>query len=299
MTNRPIQDGIAAIGQHIPAPVILIVALAMLQIGSGWAKSIISVDNVFGLTVIRLALGGLFLTLFLRPKIMLSRAQWIDVVGLGFVFAAFNITVYLALIHLPLGLVATIGFLGPLAVSLTGARKPLDYFWPVLAFSGICLLAPLDGVGAVSWMAVGYGLAYALAWAFYILSSARVGRSLPGLDGFVIATCIAAVLVLPLGFSDIEYFFSTATLTKMAILIALFATVPFGLEFLALKRLPPRTFGILLSLEPAIATVTGMIILNEKLALISWVAIAIVSFASIGATMTRISQKPVERAQKI
>lgn len=214
------------------------------------------------LLFLRLAIGGLFLTLIIRPRVgVLNRSQWMDIFGLSLAFIAFNVTIYLALVHLPLGLVATIGFLGPLSVSLIGAKKFLDFFWPILAFCGVCMLAPVGDTAMVSWSAIGYGLAYACAWAFYILASVRTGQTVSGLDGFIIATCIAAIVIFPFAYLNIGYFFSTPTLIKLTIVVALFATIPFGLEFIALKRLPPRTFGILLSLEPAIASVTGVILL--------------------------------------
>lgn len=286
------QTALARLGQRVPAHLLLLLALVVLQIGSGFAKQIMSADNVMSLAFLRLTLGGLFLALILRPRILqFNRSQWIDVVGLGLAFTAFNVSIYLALIHLPLGLVATIGFLGPLSVSLIGARRIFDFIWPIVAFCGVCMLAPLGETGEVSWTDIGYGIAYACAWGFYILASARTGRSVPGLDGFVIATCIAAILISPLGYANAGYFLSTPTLIKMTVVVALFATLPFGLEFLALKRLPPRTFGILLSLEPAIASITGIFLLNEQLTLATWVAIGIVSVASVGVTFARQSKQ--------
>ncbi|MBT5435811.1 MAG: EamA family transporter [Alphaproteobacteria bacterium] len=288
MSSGSVQSTIAAFGQRIPAPLILIFALAALQVGSGTAKSIMTTDNVFGLNCIRLALGGMILALLLRPRVWeWSRRQWIDVGVLGLAFTAFNVTFYLALIHLPLGLVATVGFLGPLTVSVIGARRFLEFAWPILAFCGVCMLAPLEDDAPVTWSAIGYGLAYACAWAFYILSSARTGRSVQGLDGFVVATCISAVLIFPLATSEIGYFFSSPSLIQMSILVAVLATLPLGLEYISLKRLPPRLFGVLLSLEPAIATITGIILLSEQLTLVSWFAIGVVSAASVGATLTR------------
>ena len=247
-----------------------------------------SAENVMGLLFLRLTLGGLFLTLIIRPRVsILNRSQWIDIFSLSLALTTINVTMYWALVHLPLGLVATIGFLGPLSVSLIGAKKLLDFFWPLLAFCGVFLLAPVGDTAMVSWSAIGYGLAFACAWAFYILASAKTGRTVSGLDGLIVATYIAAIMILPFAYVNIDYFFSTPALIKLTIIIALFATLPFGLEFIALKRLPPRTFGILLSLEPAIASITGIILLKEQLSLVTWLAIAVVSAAAIGVSLTQ------------
>ena len=143
----------------------------------------------------------------IRPPIgTLTHIQWIDAGILGLAFAVFNVTVYLALVNLPLGLVASIGFLGPLAVSIAGARRLLEFVWPALGFTGVALLAPTNDTMSVSWQSIGHGLDYAGAWAAYILASARAGRSMAGLDGFAIATAIAAILVTPLGIADAGYF---------------------------------------------------------------------------------------------
>ncbi len=294
MKSGSVQGAIAAFGLRIPAPLILIAALIALQVGSGSAKMVMTADNVFGLNCARLALGGLLLAALLRPRVWLwTRKQWVDAAALGLAFTGFNVTFYLALVHLPLGLVATIGFLGPLTVSLVGARRFLEFVWPVLAFAGVCMLTPLEEDAPVTWSAIAYGLAYACAWAFYILASARAGRSIQGLDGFIIATLISAALIFPLAYSEIGYFFSSVSLIQVTALVAVLATLPLGLEFIALKRMSPRLFGVLLSLEPAIATITGIILLSEQLSLLSWLAIAIVTSASVGATLTRVSRKPL------
>ncbi len=280
------QSPVTRFAERIPAPIVLIFALVLIQVGSGLAKTVMSADNVFGLGFVRLALGALVLGVLIRPRLRaLTRAQWIDAGFLGLAFAAFNVTAYLALVNLPLGLVATIGFLGPLAISIAGSRRLLEFVWPVLGFTGVALLAPTDDTASVSWQSMGYGLAYAGAWAAYILASARAGKSMAGLDGFAIASAIAAILVAPLGIADAGYFFSSWSLGLMTLLVALFAIVPFGLEFIVLKRMPPRVFGTLLSLEPAIASIAGIFILGELLSLKSWIAVGAVSVASVGATM--------------
>jgi len=278
---------VAALAERLPAPLLLIIALVLLQLGAGLAKSIMTAPSALGMVFLRLGLGTVVLAVLVRPDWRtLGRGQWRDAVALGAVYAVFNVTTILALLHLPLGLVATIGFLGPLAVSLGAARRGPDFLWPVLGFAGVVMLTPLDGAGAASWAAISYGLADAAAWAAYILASARAGRSLAGLDGFVIAGAIATLLLAPLGLTGVGPLLTTPALIATVALVALFATAPLALEFAALKRLPPRVFGVLLSLEPGIASITGIVLLGEHLTATGWLALALVSLASVGVTLT-------------
>ena len=274
---------------------VLLAALIFLQASGGLAKGMMTVDNAISLAFIRLGIGATILGTIVRPRIGgMSPRQWGDVAMLGAVFAAMNLAVYHAMLLMPLGLVATIGFLGPLAVSVVGARRLQDLSWPALGFAGVVLLTPWDGTSSVSWTGIGAGLVYALAWGLYILASARVGRSLPGLDGFVVAMVIAALLLAPWGVTHAPYFFSTPALSRQTLVVAVLASIPFGLEFLALKRLATRVFGVLLSLEPAIASIAGMLLLHEHLTAIDIAALIAVSAASIGVTLVRAT--PVEPA---
>ena len=287
MTDSRWQQTVADFGHRIPAPLILIFALILIQLSSGAAKMIMTPANANALLFLRLVIGGLLMWLVIRPKVMLfNRSQWIDIALLGVTYALINIAAYQAITHLPLALVATIGFLGPLAVSLGAARRALEFVWPALGFAGVFMLAPITGDADISWSSLSYGLGFAAAWGLYILASARAGRSTSGLDGFTVASVIAAVLLAPIGYADVSYFWSTPTLMMMTLLVTLLITVPFGLEYLSLKRIEPRVFGVLLSLEPAIASVIGIILLHEILSLMSWLAIAIVTAAAIGATLS-------------
>ena len=282
------QQVVAGFGKRIPAPVILMVALVMIQLSSGTAKTIMTTDNTMGLALFRVGLGAALLWIVIRPKVRgLHKGEWTDVLLLGGAYAFFNVTAYAALVNLPLGLVATIGFLGPLAISLVGSRGPIDFVWPVMGFIGVYLLAPSNPGAELSWSSVAYGLAYAAAWAIYILASARAGRSMRGLDGFVLAGPVSALLLLPLGYSTLGQFIGSTEILMMAVFVTISVTLSFGLEFIVLKRIEPRVFGVLLSLEPAIASIIGMILLHEFLSVNSWIAIAIVSLAASGAAIVK------------
>ena len=278
----------AKLGQKIPAPLILVFALVLLQLSSGTSKIIMTPENAQGLGFLRMLIGALLLWLVIRPKVsLMTHEQWIDVALLGGVYAIFTYVFYEALIHLPLSLVATIGFLGPLAISIVSSRRALDFVWPALALAGIFMLTPMSGDTDISWGALAYGLAYAVGWAGYILTSARAGKSVIGLDGFVIATSIAAILLAPIGFRYAGEFMGSTSMLALTLLVTLLVTLPLGLEYIALKRIEPRIFGVLLSLEPAIASVIGILLLAEIPSATGWIAIAAVTAASIGATLSR------------
>jgi inner membrane transporter RhtA len=284
------QQAAARFGNRIPAPAILVVALIIIQFSSGAAKMIMTADNAIGLVLFRLVLGTAVLWIVVRPDIgSLDKGKWTDVLILGAAYAFFIVAAYNALVHLPLGLVATIGFLGPLAISLVGSRRAIDFVWPVMGFVGVYLLSPSNPGAELSWSSAAYGLAYAASWAIYILASARAARSMRGLDGFVIAGLIGAILLLPLGYNTVGQFVSSTEVLTMAVVVTVSITVAFGLEFIVLKRVEPRVFGVLLSLEPAVASLVGMAMLHEYLSTRSWIAVAIVMVAASGAALIKRS----------
>lgn len=273
---------------RIPAPALAILAITLIQLGTGAAKDVMTAENALSLLFLRQMLGSLLLLPFLWGEVFkLSQRQWFDAVLLGIVYTSFNVAVYWALEVLPLGLVATIGFLGPLAVSLTGARKPLDLLWPALGFAGVLLLAPLGTAGAVTLTGLFFGLLYAVTWAFYILVSVRAGRSLPNLVGFALATPISALIIAPFGAAGSGAFLGSWPDIVTVLAVAVLSTYPSAMEFLALKRIEPRIYGVLLSLEPGIAAIIGLLLLGELLSQRGWLALVMVSVASMGVTLMR------------
>jgi len=292
LTHSSWQQAIADTGNRIPAPVILIAALVILQISSGLAKTIMTPENAVGLAFVRLTMGTALLWVVLRPPVATyTREQWTDAVLLGVVVSLFTYLAYASITLMPLGLAVTVGFLGPLTVSLLSTRRAVDLLWPFLGFAGVYLLAPSTDNSDVTWQAIGVALAYASTWAFYILASARAGKSTRGLDGFTVACAFAALFLMPFGVGEAAYFVETSQMLMMTVIVTLLITIPLGMEFLALKRIEPRVFGVLLSLEPAIASVIGIVILSEYLSLRSWAAIALVTAASIGVTFGRGGEK--------
>jgi inner membrane transporter RhtA len=203
----------------------------------------------------------------------------------GVSLAAMNWSFYSALERIPLGAAVTIEFVGPLAVAVLGSRKPLDFTWVVLAAVGILLLA--RGGGDVDTVGVLLALLAGFWWAMYILMSARTGRAFPGGSGLALAMAFGSVLLLPVGIADGGSALLDPGLLAIGFGVAMLSSaIPYSLELEALRRLPPRVLGILLSLEPAMAALAGFVLLDEGLRLQDAVAIALVAAASAGASLT-------------
>lgn len=208
------------------------------------------------------------------------------VILFGIALACMNALFYEALARVPLGATVTIGVLGPLVLSVIVSRRAASWLWAVLAFAGVALLGQgsfeqLDPVG------VAFAFGAAVLWAAYILLSARTGRHFPRLDGLAIAMTIGAIISLPFGIATAgPALFHPNILLLGAAVALLSSTIPYALELVALRRLPPATFSILMSLAPAIATAAGFLILGQRLSIIAIVAIALVITASIGAVRT-------------
>ena len=187
--------------------------------------------------------------------------------------------------RIPLGIAVTIEFWGPLAVAVAGSRRPLDLLWVVLAATGIVLLADPAG-GSLDAAGIGFALAAGGLWAGYILLSARTGRVFPGGSGLAIAMVFGALVTLPTG---IDADLLEPELLAAGVGIALASSViPYSFELEALRRLPARVFGVLMSLEPGVAALAGLVVLGQELDGAEWLAIAFVVVASAGAANPRL-----------
>lgn len=212
----------------------------------------------------------------------------------GIVVAAMNLCFYLALSQAPLGVVVTVEFVGPLTLAVVQSRKVLDVLWVLFAAGGILFLAPIHGLGETTLRFSGIGLALlaGMFWAAYILLSARVGSIFPGGVGLAFATSVAAILLLPLSILS-----AGKELLHLLLLVAgagvglLSTALPYSLEMEALRHLPSRVFGILMSLEPAVAALAGFIVLHELLTWHAIVAIALISAASLGVIFSQKEAK--------
>jgi inner membrane transporter RhtA len=215
----------------------------------------------------------------------MDRRAWTVVVGYGLVLGVMNLSFYLALDRLPLGIAVTVEFLGPLAVALGGSRRWLDALWALLAGGGVALL--MDGRGELDLVGLLFALVAGTCWGLYILLGAALGRRTSEGNGLALGMAVAAVVAVPFGVAG-----SGTALVQPWVLLAgsgvalLSSVVPYSLELEALRKIPPHVFGILMSLEPAVAALIGLVVLKESLHWSQWIAVLCVMAASAGATRT-------------
>jgi inner membrane transporter RhtA len=271
-------------GWRLPSPVLVLGAIASVQLGSALAKLRFDRTGPIGMVLLRLAVGALVLVAVSRPRLRgRDRRQLLLVLAFGAVLAGMNSSFYAAIERIPIGVAVTVEFAGPLAVAVAGSRRLLDGVWVVLAAGGVVLLTRYGG-GALDPVGLGLAGLAGLGWACYILLSQRLGRSFPGVDGLALATAVAAVLVAPAGIVR-----AGGALADWRVLIVgvgvglLSAAIPYSLEIEALRRLPTRVFGVLMSLEPAVGALAGLVVLGEALRSREVLAIALVCVASAGA----------------
>ena len=273
---------------RVPAGLLVLVAIASVQVGSAVARTLFDELGAAGITFLRLALSGGLLVVVLRPRVgAWRRREWQAALLLGAAMAGMNLVFYLALRTVPLGIAVTVEFVGPLLLALAQTRRLLDLLWALLAASGVVLLG-VDPTSDVPLSGLALALLAGLFWAGYILASARVGEVLPGLDGLAVALAVAALLVLPFGAEGASAVVERPTLLVGALAVAVLSSiVPYGLELAALRRMPTRVFGILMSLEPAAAALAGLLVLSQALGARELTALVLVSLASLGVTLGR------------
>ncbi|HEU4562376.1 MAG TPA: DMT family transporter [Longimicrobium sp.] len=270
-----------------PLPAVL-VAIVSVQGGAALAKGLFPELGAAGTVGLRVAFSAVILLAVFRPPLRrLNAAQWRMVLPYGVILGVMNLLFYSAIARIPLGLAVTIEFIGPLGVAVFGSRKAVDILWVVLAGAGIALITPWTGGSGVDPMGVLMAFAAGGCWAAYILLGGRLGRVLPGGAAVSTAMLIAAVTVVP-GVAAVGGFAKlTLALVAAGVGVALLSSaVPYTLEMFAMPQMPARTFGILMSIEPAVGALVGLAFLGEVLSLTQWLAVALVIAASTGSTLT-------------
>lgn len=279
-TQRPVTD-------RFPAPVLVVTAIACVQTGAAIARTLFDDLGVAGTAWLRLVIAAVVLALVLRPPVRSwTRQQWGAAALLGTALAGMNLVFYSALDLVPLGVAVTVEFMGPLLLALVQTRRIIDLVWVVLAGCGVALLGAQAAGGEIDPLGLLLAFTAGMFWAGYIVSSARVGRLLPGVDGLAVALAFAALLVTPLGLGQAAAVIDQPSLLIGVSTVALMSTIiPYGLELIALRRIPTRVFGVLMSLQPAAAAVSGYLILDQQLGAPEVVALLMVSLASTGVTL--------------
>ena len=261
-----------------------------LQFGAALAIQLFPVIGTWGTTSLRLGLAALILLLITRPALhRFTAGQWRIVLLFGVVLGAMNGLFYASLDRIPLGTAVAIEFLGPLTVAAVLSSRRADLLWVVLAAAGVGLfgLEPMLGIADLDVVGAGLALSAGVFWGLYVLTSARVGQLIPGQDGLGIAMAIGALTLIPLGAPGVIQGISDPRLLAIAAGTALLASVlPYSLELAALRRLPRNVFGVLLSLEPFVALLAGVMLVGQNLSALKILAAALVMLASVGVTLT-------------
>ena len=270
-----------------PLPAILL-AILSVQGGAALAKGLFPLLGPSGTVGLRIGISALILLAAFRPRVgRLTAAQWRVVLPYGLVLGVMNLVFYHSLARIPLGLAVTVEFIGPLGVAVLGSHRLIDLVWVALAGAGIALITPWTGTSEVDPLGVVLALAAGGCWALYIVIGKRLSHLLAGGAAVSIGMLVATVAVVPVaaatgGFAHL----TIAGFAAGAGVALLSSAIPYTLEMIALKALPTRTFGILMSLEPAVAAGVGLVFLREVLSPTQWLAILLVIAASAGATLT-------------
>ena len=270
----------------VPAPLLVLCAALSVQFGAALAKTLFDEIGPGGTVFLRVAIGAVVLAVAWRPRVTEhSRRGLLLAAVFGLSLAGMNLAFYEAIDRIPLGVAVTFEFVGPLGVAVAGSRRALDALWVVLAAAGILLLSDfgstdLDATGvALALLAGGF-------WAAYILLGVRVGQAFPGGGGLALAMVVAGAVLLPVGVADAGAdLLLPAVLATGAAVAVLSSVIPYSLELEALRRLPQSVFGVLMSLEPALATLAGWLVLGQGLAARELVAVMLVVAASAGAAL--------------
>lgn len=276
--------GHAILARVVPAPVLLVAGNFSNQVGAALATTMFDTAGATGAASLRLACSGVMLLLWQRPRFRLT-PRLLALVGLfGLVIACANLTFYAAVDRLPLGEAVTIEFFGPLVLALVNCRRRTHLMCVLLAAGGVFLICwtggPVDVTG------VCYALAAGAAWACYVVLSIHVGQRLPGLSGLALGISVGGLFALPFGLARSgAALLRPATLMLGGAVALLSTTMPYSLEFKALRRVPPRVYGVFASLEPALAAVAGMVLLDQWLAPAQWLGLLAVVVASIAISL--------------
>jgi inner membrane transporter RhtA len=272
--------------ERIPAVWLVVGGILSVQFGAAIAKDLFGLVPPTAMVWMRLATSALIFMVVVRPSFRgRSRRDWLVALAFGVALMTMNWAIYQSFAEIPLGVAVTIEFLGPLTVAVVGSRRPQDLIWVGLAGLGVALLGFSPEGLTVS--GVLFALLAGAAWAAYILLSKQTGQRWPGLSGLAIASLVGFVVLAPPAIAEAGAVLLRPEVLLLGLAVGLLSSViPYSLELTALRRISPRLFGILMSLEPAAAALAALIVLREWLTLTQWLALVCVVVASVGATRT-------------
>lgn len=275
-------------------------SVSALGVGTSLAKQLFPLIGAQGTSALRVGFAALILICIWRPwRWSLNRQQALSLLVFGMALGGMNLMFYMALRDIPFGLAVAIEFSGPLAVAIYYSRRAVDFVWLALAVLGLALILPLGNIGGaeaglhLSPVGIACAIGAAVCWAAYIVLGRRLNH-IPSGQAVSLGLLCAALVVVPFGVAEAGVKLLTPSILLFGLMVAAISSaLPYSLEILALRRLPPATFGIALATEPAIAALMGMLLLSENLTLTQWVAIGCIMAAAMGSAITRPAPKPV------
>lgn len=266
----------------------LLTGMVSLQGGAAIAKFLFPAAGAAGTSSLRVGFSAMVLIAIWRPwrrSLSARDAGWIALYGAA--LGVMNLLFYLSLTRLPIGPAVAVEFTGPLLLGIAGSRQRSDFAWIGLAVLGLGLLLPLGGAGGLDPIGIALALAAGVAWALYILFGQRAGR-VDGGQAVSLGMLAAALVVAPFGLAEAGMALFSPTILALGLAVALLSSaLPYSLEMVALRRLDRTTFGVLMSLEPAVAALLAYLLIGEALTPVQWFAIGLIISASAGITATR------------
>lgn len=280
----------AGSGGRAKAPIgviLCLMSMSSVQFGAAFSTSVMDVLGTLGTTWLRLSWAAVVLAILVRPPLhRYSASQWLTAITLGAAMAMMTMCFFAAIERIPLGLAVAIDFLGPLAVATFFGGFGWRLVWPLIAAAGVLLLSR-DGSG---WIGNVPGLLFAFGaacgWGTYIVLMKRAGETFEGLEGLTVSMIVAAVAALPFGISNIHAALTPEMFLMTGVLAVFVPLLPYALEFVALRRMDHSSFGILMSLEPAIGALAGFTVLGQSLSLLQMLGTGFVVAASVGVTVS-------------
>ncbi len=266
----------------------LIGAIISINLGTSFAKQLFPLVGAQGTTAYRVGFSAVLLCLAWRPwRLKLGREDLVKVALYGTVLGLMNLSFYMSIRTIPLGLAIAIEFLGPLSLALIHSRRPIHFVWLGVAMLGLGLLLPLGRLSSsLDLTGVAFAAAAAVFWALYIILGKRTGH-LPAGQSVALGMATAALFLVPIGLIEAGVKLLNPLTLGLGLIVAIISSaIPFSLEMVALRGMPKRSFGVMLSLEPAAGAIAGLLILGEHLVSTQWLAIGLIVAASVGTILT-------------
>lgn len=273
--------GVMLVGMNLRGTALMVGSGLSTQVGAAVAALAFPVLGPVGVVAVRQWTAAAVLVTAGRPRMRtFTASQWRPVLALAAVFATMNLSLYAAIERIGLGLAVTLEFLGPLTIALLGSRRRVDLLCALVAGAGVVVLVRPQP--SADYVGIGLALLAAACWACYILLNRTVGDRLPGAQGSAAAAAVSGLLYLPIGLVVLWQHPPNPTILAYALTAGVLSSaIPFLADLLALRRVPPRFFGVFMSINPVLAALVGMVVLNQHLDTTAWLAITIIVTANV------------------